>query len=1034
MKNKRWIALVLAAVMAVPAPVYGAGTTEQADTLAETTEAAVVTETEEAPQEDHLSKEVSESDALPEIGEQIAGFTLKELGRYEALGADTLYFEHEKSGAGLYYMKNDDTNRGFSITYRTPMLDESDVNHVFEHGVLSSSEKYEGSDVFFDMIDKTYNTFVNAVTYQPFTAYPVQSQSEAQLLKMADFYLSCMVKPTMMQDERIFQREGLRYELYDKEEPITMTGTVFSEDTGYLADISRSGYSNVLKALYPGEIASNMIGMASLNYRDLTYEHVLEVYERNYHFDNSLILLYGDLDYRVFLEFLDEEYLSKSEKRPEEDIEKRQETESAPLDTEQVCFAPAYEGDRTQEASVIYYAVDLYGQPQKILRQYEIFADMLNHDSSVLYEKLREAGIPSVAVAGLLEGEKPAFTFSMENSDEEYAQTFRQTVRESLVEIAENGFDEAIVETTLKAKELDGYLVAENSTLFVDWIMPMVSLQWVSSGDTDIFEIQQSALGELKNDSSQQIVKNLAEMLLKAERRALVTTVPQPGLAEQIAQEQQDYLTEMKASMTDEELDQMIADTKAFNEWNAVEIKNNEIAIPVEDLPQPEEAPAFTKLEKDGITYYSAPTGIDGITSNKIYFDISGIAQEDLHYLTIYASLLGESGSEKYSKAELDSLMQQYLYDFSYEIAYPDEQAGANHRPMFGVSWYAMEEDYRTSMELLTELLQNGVTDDRDEMLRIFDKYLPYANQATEDPLTLAMTLSVQGFNEGVAFEQYVSGQSFYEFARGLQTQLKEDETLTETLNQKLETIKDTILRKNGLIVCNAGPESALAEMQAVSEEFLGVLPSGEIEAQEYDFPEQPKQRAAIVEASNYSTFLSGVIDSDVPGTFFPFLTALSNKYAVPQLRFIAGAYSTAIYYSDNLELLFAYSYADPNVKETVDILKSSADALESMELTEEELDGYIASCYASATSPDGALGKYMRAMENDIAGNDAQEIQKRIGEMLSATLEDREDAVRTLREIIENSSVAVVGTAEKLQQEEIFDLVEDYRSQGETQ
>ncbi len=49
-------------------------------------------------------------------------------------------------------------------------------------------------------------------------------------------------------------------------------------------------------------------------YKDLTYEHTMEMYDRFYRFDNALILLYGDLDWKRFLAFLDKEYLCDAKK------------------------------------------------------------------------------------------------------------------------------------------------------------------------------------------------------------------------------------------------------------------------------------------------------------------------------------------------------------------------------------------------------------------------------------------------------------------------------------------------------------------------------------------------------------------------------------------------------------------------------------------------------------------------------------------------------------------------------------------------
>lgn len=61
--------------------------------------------------------------------------------------------------------------------------------------------------------------------------YPAASQSEEQLLKIADVYLSCMVDPGVLTEDNFFKREALRYMLYDPADPITMGGTVFTEDT-----------------------------------------------------------------------------------------------------------------------------------------------------------------------------------------------------------------------------------------------------------------------------------------------------------------------------------------------------------------------------------------------------------------------------------------------------------------------------------------------------------------------------------------------------------------------------------------------------------------------------------------------------------------------------------------------------------------------------------------------------------------------------------------------------------------------------------
>lgn len=92
---------------------------------------------------------------------------------------------------------------------------------MFEHSVLASSDKYPSKDIFFDLCSKTYHTFVNAFTYIPFTAYPVCSQSEEQLLKMASVFKLHGKRRESGGNAAFLTVKQVRYELRDRESPIT---------------------------------------------------------------------------------------------------------------------------------------------------------------------------------------------------------------------------------------------------------------------------------------------------------------------------------------------------------------------------------------------------------------------------------------------------------------------------------------------------------------------------------------------------------------------------------------------------------------------------------------------------------------------------------------------------------------------------------------------------------------------------------------------------------------------------------------------
>ena len=120
---------------------------------------------------------------LPQAGDVVYGFEAKEIREFALIGAQAVLFEHQRTGAKLMYLANEDTNRVFDLTFLTRPTDDTGLPHVFEHSTLDGSRKYPSKALFFNLSYQTYNTYMNASTYSMMTTYPIASLSEAQLLK-----------------------------------------------------------------------------------------------------------------------------------------------------------------------------------------------------------------------------------------------------------------------------------------------------------------------------------------------------------------------------------------------------------------------------------------------------------------------------------------------------------------------------------------------------------------------------------------------------------------------------------------------------------------------------------------------------------------------------------------------------------------------------------------------------------------------------------------------------------------------------------
>lgn len=1011
--------------------------------------------------EDKRPLNTAEMDYQP--GLEVSGFILKKTGKLQALGATTLYFEHKKSGASLFYIKNRDTNRGFSISYRTPHLDETDTNHVFEHSVLASSDKYPSKDIFFDLCSKTYHTFVNAFTYIPFTAYPVCSQSEKQLLKMADVYLSCMKSPGIRREKRFFDREAVRYELRDKNDPITLAGTVYSEDFGMLNDTDNEALRNVLKALYPGETASNANGQAHRFYKDLTYKHTMEMYDRFYRFDNSLIVLYGDLDLEVFLEFLDREYLndavksdrnlSEHEKNEREiagckasDHKIADQNHTMPQDKQslrQVTVpSPAYIGDASENAAVISYAIDLYGTSWKNLIKYSIIAGMMNVDGSIFREKLRSAGIHCDASASvMMEAEKPFFLFEMTDCNPDDAQRFMKVSDDTLLEMQKSGIDPSVVETALKTRVIHDYTAGEDTDVFADSIVPEVSLKWALTGDADVYADESAAYDMLSENNAQEEIRRFAKELFKDERKALVTTVPTPGMAEEMEADREKFLAEMKSKMSDEEIEALIAKTLDFDAWNATECSNTDFMISVDELPLPDELPEYRIYDMNGISIYESPSELSEISYNRLYLDLSGIWDEDRFYIPLYTMFVSELENKKYGRMEKENRIERYLHDFSMNEGYPESRAGKNSHPTLAVSWYAMADDYEESLLLLIELMSHPLWTDKKAVLQALDETIPSCDESRSDAYSLAVRLAAAGYSLNTRYQEYVGGQQFYDFLKKLRRHIYEDENAIYELAEKMESVKDCILHGKAITVLHVAPAQKLEIMRESAVRILGGLPQKEIidkadnlekmrKNMDIDFS-QKKSEAVIVESSSQYTVFSADLSAvkGFSGRILPFVNALDDRYFVPELRFKGGAYSASFTFTPAMDRIVASTYRDPKVRETIESIKAAAGVLKNLKLSESDLNGYILSSYGNATAPCGHLGKRMVAMQYAYNGLDLAKIHRWTKEICETTENDQKDAARIIKNILENAWIVTTGNQTAIETDrDCFDRIRDFR------
>ena len=217
-----------------------------------------------------------------ETNQQVFGFLIREIRESAELRGRTVLMEHVGTGARLFWVDNGAENMVFSVTFRTLPQDDTGVFHILEHSVLCGSRKYPVREPFVELLKSSMNTFLNAMTFQDMTMFPVSSRNPRDLLNLAGVYLDAVFAPTVMEDRKRFCQEGWHIDRDEEENP-AYKGVVFNEMKGAMSDTDTLIDRQIMRQLFPDTCYGFNSGGDPEKITDLTYDRFREQYRRHYH-------------------------------------------------------------------------------------------------------------------------------------------------------------------------------------------------------------------------------------------------------------------------------------------------------------------------------------------------------------------------------------------------------------------------------------------------------------------------------------------------------------------------------------------------------------------------------------------------------------------------------------------------------------------------------------------------------------------------------------------------------------------------------
>ena len=903
------------------------------------------------------------SAALPGAGDRIGNFMVKSVTPMEVLAATGILFEHEKNGAQLLYLASSDPNVSFDITFRTPALDDTGKAHVFEHMTICGSEKYPDANLFFPFINRTYNTFVNAATYQHMTTYPLSSMSEEQLMTMMDFYLSAVFQPLMKLEPLMVDREAWRYELNDTDSPLTIAGTVYSEMQGALSPMNLA-FENVARTMFKDGLTAHISGGAPEAIRTLTWEDLAAFHDRYYHPSNALIVLYGKLDYDQFIRYIDDQYLSKFDRK---DVHVERGRVTPYTQTAYAAYqAPVEASAMTQDASYIIYSFAGNDMSMTDTLGAQVLCDLMNNSASPL-KQLANERMPGINIECYLDESCPVpvigfFAPSVNESDRD---NFVQLVDDAIAQMAE-GIDPDLADATLSTVKLNLMLTLEDETLGVN-ASQQIALYWASFGSTNFFADYAGVIDEL---TAERLAALARTYLLDNAYRGVTTTVPAPGQTEANAQKLADELAAKKAAMSDEEIRQLLQKTQDFTAWSGAapdEELIEKLAIMTVDkllelLPEGE----LTDETHDGIRTIAVKADMGALSDVTIALDTSSIPVEQLCDASIAAGLLGNIATAQHSREELNVLIQQRLGLFSCSLnQYTAITEDNPNRYTFEVSTRGLGEKAEQGYQLVEEVLFSTDYTDISNIKNLLSQRADSIRLSLDsEPLGYQMNRAWAMLDDAMAVKNHVSGLNMYARLNELIAMADSD---PEQLTARLRDALNLMLNRFRATVMIAG--GANDEYTPVVKALLQKMPSTETAPVDYSVLRPAKTNEALITSL---TVHMNLLAAPTPayaytGKLTPISALIDDKYMLPRLRNVLGAYGAYSWFSNRISAL--YTYRDPNLASSFQAFADLPEYLRAVEITQADVDSYIVGSYGRLLPSGGKLSQARQLADNRFQG-----------------------------------------------------------------
>ncbi len=948
------------------------------------------------------------------------GFELLRDEHIDEINTRARIWRHVKSGAELLSLENDDENKVFGITFRTPPEDSTGVAHIMEHSVLGGSRKYSVKEPFVELVKGSLKTFLNAFTASDKTVYPVASTNLQDFYNLVDVYLDAVFFPLITRHH--LEQEGWHYELHNVDDPLIYKGVVFNEMKGAFSspDSVLSRYS--FHSLFPDNAYANESGGDPVSIPDLTYEQFKDFHTLYYHPANSLIFFYGDDDPQERLRLLDV-YLSEFDERA--------------IDAE-VAIQPAF--DRTVRI-VHPYAVDNSsdnGRTPKSLVQMNWllppFEDatlvmalsvlsfaLISTHASPLRKALIDSGLGEDVTGGGLSTSTSQMTFSagLKGVDRESVDQVETLIVDTLAQLADDGLEPEMVEAALNTIE---FSLRENNTGPYPRGLSLLfnSLDTWPYGRDPLMPLRyEEPLSEVKQllaEDDEYLQSLIRRYLLDNTHRTTVVLEPDPDLGRKQEEQEKARLATIRSAMSEEDLQNVVDNTALLKRLQEMPNTPEALAalpmLTLADLDREIKTIPIENSEVEGAPVLYHDLFTNGIAYLDVGFDMRSLPQDLLPFIGLFGNLLLSMGTESEDFVKLSQRIGRKTGGIGSSTFTSAVRAKNSDIAWLFFSGKATMEQVEDLLNILRDILLTATLDNPERFKQIVLK----AKASSESSLIPAGHAVVNSrlkahFSRTDWVSEQIGGLEQLFFLRRLEKEIESD---WSGILERLETTRDYVINRASMLLNVTLDSDNWQQLAPQLSGLVSALPNREQPDAIWTPASMAKNEGLTIPAPvNYVGKGANLFDLgyELHGSASVISNLLRSTWLWEKVRVQGGAYGAFNSFNRETGTFNYVSYRDPNFASTLQAYDQTAEFLRNVELSEGELTKNIIGAIGSLDAYQLPDAKGFTSMVRYLIGKTDEERQRYRDEVLGTDVSDFRAFADVLDQVSREGHVVVMGS-----------------------